>query len=202
MDSSKLEGPIVELEARLRNFGDDMESSCQEFLDKTSELVSDYFQEEADRVMEDEYGITNLKSEEELSTFATELKQVIANVPAIVRKHLNKDEYWANRQDILSRKEWESGHYDVSRSGLPYELNLGIQRVLGHVAHLLIKHEYSVMELGEYQLSSAMKTALAAYSEHYEQFLNIHKEIGRLREGKGRARAKAKWDKAKKELST
>jgi hypothetical protein len=202
MVNSKLEGLSAELKTQLRNLQDDMESACQEFLGRTSELVADYFQNEADRVMEEEYTITNLKNEQELAAFANELKELTARVPTIVRTHLNKDEYWAHRPNVLSSKEWESGHYDVGRGGLPYDLNHGIQTILGHVAHLLIEHEYNVMELGEYQLSPGMQTALSDFSERYEEFLNIHNEIERLREEKGRARAKARWDKAKKGLDT
>jgi len=148
IDTSRFDTKIQELEKREAALRDQMEETCQEFLQVTSKFAIEWFQSRVQQEVTSRPKLAKQLGVERLRQIKSELKALVSEAPNIVNKHINSKKYWAHRGALPDK----SGDHEVvwrysilGRRG-PDELEGAVSQLLGYAGAILVKHRIANTE--------------------------------------------------------
>ncbi len=212
IDTSGFDTKIRELEKQEATLRDQMEETCQEFLQVTSEFAIEWFQSRVQQEVTSRPKLAKQLGVERLRQIKSELKALVSEAPNIVNKHINPEKYWAHRGALPDT----NGDYTVAfrykiqgRRG-PDELEGAVSQLLGYAGAILVKHRIANTERRDdwhvngggglpgythgYEWSDNMMNVMRRYSELYDEWLKLHQELKEVQRQRGEAEAKDLWD--------
>lgn len=214
MDTSEFDTKIGKREEEIKILREEMEKTCNEFLNEANEFTINWFKNAVKEREEGTPEITQKIGEEGLRNLNSELQTLLSKVPDLVDHYLNRDIYWGHRGVIPSESDMRSGRYSIDRDcSIEGPLNEGTQAVLGYVGELFYKYGYfstgnlkyikdtwklnPPSYLGGYEWSDKMFEIMEKYSNQYGKLIKLDDEVKQMKQRKDIAEAKNLMDKAK-----
>ncbi len=212
IDTSGFDTKIRKLGKREAALRDQMEETCQKFLQVTSEFAIEWFQSRVQQEVTSRPKLAKQLGVKRLRQIKSELKALVPEAPNIVNKHINPEKYWAHRGALPDNSDdhevvWR---YRIRGRRGPDELQGAVRQLLGYAGAILVKHGIANTERRDdwdvdgggglprykygYEWSDNMMNVMRRYSELYDEWLKLHQESKKVQRQKDEAEAKDLWD--------
>ena len=212
IDTSGFDTKIRELEKREAALRDQMEETCQEFLQVTSKFAIEWFQSRVQQEVTSRPGLAKQLGVKRLGQIKSDLKALVSEAPNIVNKHINPEKYWAHRGALPDKSGdhevvWR---YSILGRRSPNELEDAVRQLFGYAGAILVKHRIANTERRDdwhvngggglpgythgYEWSDNMMNVMQHYSKLYGEWLKLHQKSKEVQRQRGEAEAKDLWD--------